>query len=136
MLFLAKRGRMLVDRGQRTIQMVLTDGTRHSTSARDPDGYEVVTLRRDRRCRSIPRASSRAPARPRGEREMTIAELRARAADAGQGRGHSPHNPLMEIHKKFSIPAACLVFALHRRRARRHRIARTASSPASSSAWR
>ena len=24
----------------------------------------------------------------------------------------SPHNPIMEIHKKFSIPVACFVFAL------------------------
>jgi LPS export ABC transporter permease LptG len=47
----------------------------------------------------------------RGEREMSIAELRARADTLVQG-GHSPHNPLMEVHKKFSIPAACLVFAL------------------------
>ena len=63
---------------------------------------------------------------------MTIAELRARA-DTLVKAGQSPHNPLMEVQKKFSIPAACLVFALigvalgatHRR---------TASSPASCSA--
>ena len=109
-LFLARHGRMLVDRGQRTIQMVLTDGTRHSTSTRDADGYEVVTF-----AESIvpldpesvfPRAGP-----PRGEREMTIAELRVRAAEL-EADGRSPHNPIIEIHKKFSIPAACLVFAL------------------------
>ena len=76
----------------------------------EADGYEVVTF-----AESIvpldpesvfPRAGP-----PRGEREMTIAELRARAAELEAG-GHSPHNPIIEIHKKFSIPAACLVFAL------------------------
>jgi LPS export ABC transporter permease LptG/LPS export ABC transporter permease LptF len=109
-LFLARRGRMLVDRDKRTIQMVLSDGARHSTTPRDPDGYEVVqfgeiVLSLDPES-VFPRAG---PAR--GEREMTIAELRTRADTLVQG-GHSPHNPLMEIHKKFSIPAACLVFAL------------------------
>ena len=109
-LFLAARGRMLVDRAQRTIQMVLTDGTRHATSARDPDGYEVVrfgeiVLSLDPES-VFPRAG---PAR--GEREMSIAELRTRA-DTLARAGYSPHNPLMEIHKKFSIPAACLVFTL------------------------
>lgn len=109
-LFLAARGRMLADRAQRTIQMVLTDGTRHATTARDPDGYEVVrfseiVLSLDPES-VFPRAG---PAR--GEREMSIAELRTRA-DTLVRDGYSPHNPLMEIHKKFSIPAACLVFAL------------------------
>jgi LPS export ABC transporter permease LptF/LPS export ABC transporter permease LptG len=109
-LFLAHHGRMLVDRDKRTIQMVLTDGTRHATTPRDPDGYEVVrfgeiVLSLDPES-VFPRAG---PAR--GEREMSIAELRARADTLVQG-GHSPHNPLMEVHKKFSIPAACLVFAL------------------------
>ncbi|MEP7116279.1 MAG: LptF/LptG family permease [Acidobacteriota bacterium] len=109
-LYLAQKGRMLVDRAQRTIQMVLTDGTRHSTSAREPDGYEVVTF-----------AETIVPLDPesvfprtgpaRGEREMTVAELRARAVEV-EGRGESAHNQYMEIQKKFSIPATCLIFAL------------------------
>ena len=109
-LYLASQGRMLVDRARRTIQMVLTRGTRHSTTARDPDGYELVTF-----------AETIVPLDPesvfprtgpaRGERELTVAELRTRAAEF-EARGESAHNQLMEIHKKFSIPAACLVFAL------------------------
>ena len=38
-------------------------------------------------------------------------ELRARA-DEIRAQGQFPHNQLFEIHKKFSIPAACLVFGL------------------------
>jgi LPS export ABC transporter permease LptG/LPS export ABC transporter permease LptF len=109
-LFLAERGRMLVDRGKRTIQMVLTNGTRHATTARDPDGYEVVRF--SEIVQSLDPESVFPRAGPaRGEREMSIAELRSRA-EALEKDGHSAHNPLMEIHKKFSIPAACLVFAL------------------------
>ena len=36
----------------------------------------------------------------------------ARARPDLEAAGVSPHNPIMEIHKKFSIPVACFVFAL------------------------
>ncbi|MCC6992318.1 MAG: LPS export ABC transporter permease LptF [Acidobacteria bacterium] len=109
-IYTADQGRMLVDRAQRTIQMVLTQGTRHTTSERDADGYEAVSF-----------AETIVPLDPesvfpregpaRGEREMSIAELQGRVAELEAG-GHSAHSPRIEIHKKFSIPAACLVFAL------------------------
>jgi LPS export ABC transporter permease LptG len=47
----------------------------------------------------------------KGVNELTIAELRARATDL-VGQGLSPHNELIKIHQKFSIPVACLVFGL------------------------
>ena len=109
-IYLATQGRMLVDRAQRSIQMVLSDGTRHSTSAREPDGYEVGTFK-ETIVPLDPESVFPRTGPARGEREMTVAELRSRAAEV-EARGDSPHNQLMEIHKKFSIPAACLIFAL------------------------
>ena len=47
----------------------------------------------------------------KGDNEMTIAELRESAA-AYEAAGLSPHGPYMALHRKFSIPAACFVFAL------------------------
>ena len=47
----------------------------------------------------------------RGYRELSLAELRDEA-DRLTAAGLSPHNPIMEIHRKFSIPVACLVFTL------------------------
>ena len=55
---------MVVDRQARTIQMVLEEGTRHSTKLEDPSAYEVLRVRAARSCRSIPRACFRAPAPP------------------------------------------------------------------------
>lgn len=108
--YMARHGRMLVDREKRVIQLVLQDGTRHSTSTRDPNGYEVGRF-----------AETIVPLDPesvfprtgpaRGDRELTIAELRQRAAEA-EARGESSHNQQLEIHTKFSIPVACFVFAL------------------------
>jgi LPS export ABC transporter permease LptG/LPS export ABC transporter permease LptF len=109
-IFLARRGRMIVDRDQRSIQMVLEDGTRHTTRADEPATYQVdrferMVVRLDPES-VFPRAG---PAR--GYREMSITELRREVAFlAGQGQLH--HQPVMEIHKKYSIPVACLVFAL------------------------
>ena len=47
----------------------------------------------------------------RGDNELTIAELRERVAYLAS-QGVTTHNPVMTIHKKFSIPVACFVFAL------------------------
>ena len=47
----------------------------------------------------------------RGLREMTIPELNEQAA-AMRAAGVSPHAPIIEAHKKFSIPFACFVFVL------------------------
>jgi LPS export ABC transporter permease LptG/LPS export ABC transporter permease LptF len=107
-VYLARHGRVLIDRQQRTVQMVLHEGTRHTADAAGK--YEVfqfkdliLSVNPDR---VFPRNG---PAR--GEREMTIPELQARAAEL-EREGQQSHGPRMEIHKKFSIPVACLVFGL------------------------
>ena len=109
-VFVAKRGRMVVDRATRTIEMVLEEGTRHSTQPGDPATYEVVRFQQmvlSLNPESVfPRTG---PAR--GDRELSIIELQEKRAEV-EGRGLSAHNQIIEIHKKFSIPAACLVFAI------------------------
>jgi LPS export ABC transporter permease LptG len=42
---------------------------------------------------------------------MTISELQGQVATMREA-GASPHNPIMQIHQKFSLPVACLVFAI------------------------
>jgi lipopolysaccharide export system permease protein len=109
-IYLARSGRMLVDRQARTIQMVLQDGARHTTSLDDPAAYEV--LRFEQMVVSLDPESvfpRNGPAR--GDNELTIPELRQRVAEL-EAQGVSSHNPVMTIHKKFSIPVACFVFAL------------------------
>lgn len=109
-IYLARRGRMIVDRQARTIQMALEDGARHATKAGDPAAYEV--LRFASTVVSLdPEAVFPSQGPLRGEREMTLTELRTRVAEQVRA-GESPHNTIMEIHKKFSIPVACLVFAV------------------------
>ena len=107
-IYLAKRGRVVIDRNKKTVEMVLDEGTRHSA---DPAGkYEVYSF--DRVLLNLsPGGMFPEGGPPKGDREMSIAELRARAEEI-RAQGQFPHNQLFEIHKKFSIPAACLVFGL------------------------
>ncbi|HCH37692.1 MAG TPA: hypothetical protein DEU67_06690, partial [Acidobacteria bacterium] len=47
----------------------------------------------------------------RGYPELTISELQNEVLKM-QEAGLSPHRPIMEIHRKFSIPVACFIFGL------------------------
>lgn len=109
-IFIAERGRMLVDRDERSVAIMLEHGARHEVAPDMPEQYEVhefnrlvMTLDPDT---VFPRVGPQ-----RGYPELTIPELRAEAARL-EAQGLSPHRPIMEIHRKFSIPVACFVFAL------------------------
>jgi len=109
-IYLADRGHMVLDRARRTVELVLEDGTQHTSKADAPQDYSVARFRQlvlslDPET-VFPRSG---PAK--GDREMSIAELRALIVTLKQ-QGISTHNPVMEIQKKFSIPTACLVFAV------------------------
>lgn len=109
-LFFARRGRMLVDRQAKTIQMLLQDGTRHATQSDDPAAYEVLRFEQTLVHLNPESVFPRQGPAP-GDREMSIAQLRKKMDDH-VAMGLSTHNQVMEIHKKFSIPVACFVFAI------------------------
>jgi LPS export ABC transporter permease LptF/LPS export ABC transporter permease LptG len=107
-IYLAKRGRVSIDRDRKRIELVLESGTRHTTN--DKGEYEVSQF--DRFWVTLDPASVFPNAVPeRGNNELTIAELRARVAEK-EKRGESAHQELITIHRKWSIPVACLVFGL------------------------
>ena len=107
-IYLVRHGRVVLDAKRRTVEMVLEDGTRHVAN---PDGtYQVVKFARQVVTVNpdvvFPRGGP-----TKGDPEMTIAELRQRAAEL-EREGMSPHNQIMAIHRKFAIPVACLVFGV------------------------
>src|SRR6478736_6917528 len=99
-ILLAKRGRMIVDRSARTIQMVLEDGSRHSTKLDDPTAYQVDKFQQTILSLNpesvFPRTG---PAR--GDNELPIEDLQARIAEL-KAQNISPHREIMTIQKKFS----------------------------------
>ena len=107
-VYLARRGRVVIDRAKRTVEMVLEDGARHT--ADDAGRYEVFQF--DSLLLSLnPETVFPRQGPPLGAREMSIAQLQERAAEL-EAEGIYPHSELFEIQKKFSIPFACLVFGL------------------------
>jgi LPS export ABC transporter permease LptG/LPS export ABC transporter permease LptF len=108
-IYLAERGRMVINRKAETIEMVLEDGIRHTTNANDPAVYAAAHF--DQLIVTLDPQSVFRNSLPRGEREMTIPELQGLVTEL-RARNLPFHNPVMEIHKKFSIPVACLVFGV------------------------
>jgi LPS export ABC transporter permease LptG/LPS export ABC transporter permease LptF len=109
-VYLAARGQLVLDRPNHRVDLVLFEGTRHAVPHDRPDRYEVqrfagMTLGLDPDS-VFPRTGLQ-----KGDNEMTISDLRAEI-DKRQRQNLSPHNQIMAIQKKFSIPVACFVFAL------------------------
>lgn len=109
-IFVARRGHLALDRERRRVDLVLQDGTRHSSSAEAPARYEVQRFALMTIGLDPDTVFPRVGVQP-GINEMTIPELRAEA-ERRRAMGQSPHNELMAIQRKFSIPVACLVFGL------------------------
>jgi LPS export ABC transporter permease LptG/LPS export ABC transporter permease LptF len=109
-IFTARRGRMAIDRTKRTVDLVLEDGARHTTSLRDPAKYEVTRFGE-----FITGLDPNAVFPPteilKGDNEMSVPELRTRAAEL-RAAGLSPHGPIMALHRKYAIPFVCFTFAL------------------------
>ena len=106
-IYLARQGRVAINQDRRSIELVLEAGSRHTASSSGT--YEVFQF--DRLVLSLDPRTVFPAAPERGVNEMTIEELRAVVA-AKQARGESPHTELITIHRKWSIPVACLVFGL------------------------
>jgi LPS export ABC transporter permease LptF/LPS export ABC transporter permease LptG len=109
-IYVAEHGRVIIDREEQRVDIVLTKGSGHQVDPSRPETYEihnfdeiVIGLNADTVFR---RADLQ-----RGYRELSLAEL-GDEADRLTAAGNSPHNPIMEIHRRFSIPVACLVFTL------------------------
>jgi LPS export ABC transporter permease LptG/LPS export ABC transporter permease LptF len=107
-LILARKGRIVLDAPTRTVRLVLHDGVYYSTS----ETGEARMQRFQQDIRGLdPNSVYPQLELPRGVTEKTIAQLRTDIASKQQ-KGLSPHNEIMAMHAKFSIPVACLVFAL------------------------
>jgi LPS export ABC transporter permease LptF/LPS export ABC transporter permease LptG len=109
-VYLARQGRLLIDRPKRTVQLVLENGTRHTTFVNRPEEYEPGSFQRVVLNMDADTVFPRTQV-VKGVPEMTIGELRLAAA-ANLTRGAPAYGELFMIQQKFSLPAACLVLAL------------------------
>jgi LPS export ABC transporter permease LptG/LPS export ABC transporter permease LptF len=107
-VYLARHGRAVVNREAKTVEMVLEDWTRHEA---DPSGEYRVFRGAHMVLNLNPAGMFPAGGVAKGLREMSVPELRARINSMREA-GVSPHTEVFELHKRYSIPAACLVFGL------------------------
>lgn len=109
----AEWGEVRVDEAGERVVLDLTDAYTHEVDLNNPDRYRVhhydrLELVLEDRFTSSRRAEIMAA---KGVRELSLLELRQRVADPDASA--EAHNlARVEIHKKFAIPAACLVFGL------------------------
>jgi LPS export ABC transporter permease LptG/LPS export ABC transporter permease LptF len=110
---IADWGEVLVDQAGERVVLRLYNAARHKVNMRSPDRYEVSRHKRldlvlEDRFTSEQRAKISVS---KGVRELTLAELRELRDDPA-AFAETRNLARVEIHKKFSIPAACLVFGL------------------------
>lgn len=112
-VILARTGRLVIDERARSVALYLEQGVRYSFDREDATRDRrlafhdhLVYLPEDA---VFPRVSL-----SKGDREMTLDELRQRIDEMrGQGRPEKDTWPYwVEVHKKFAIPLACVVFGL------------------------
>jgi LPS export ABC transporter permease LptG/LPS export ABC transporter permease LptF len=110
-IFMADRGRLVLDRAARRVDLVLEGGVRYN-AGKEAGEYDLYEFRSGPLIFSLdPSQVFPASGPPKGISELTIAELQAQRALKVR-EGLSPHNEIMFIQQKFSIPVACLVFGL------------------------
>jgi LPS export ABC transporter permease LptF/LPS export ABC transporter permease LptG len=112
-VILARSGRLVIDERARSVALFLERGVRYSFDRADPSRDKrldfrshFVTLPEDA---VFPQVSL-----TKGDREMDLRDLRAKIAEL-QAQGAAPTEAWryeVEVHKKFAIPLACVVFGL------------------------
>src|SRR5262249_31414718 len=107
----AKEGRLLSDEVNRRVTLRLINGTVHETGPRTLQKYRQVLFRLYDLTLTLENPLVKSGDTPKGDREMSLTELHENAAQAGAAGGN-PAPFVVEIHKKYAIPAACLVFAI------------------------
>jgi LPS export ABC transporter permease LptG/LPS export ABC transporter permease LptF len=103
----AEEGRLLIDRGNRTVSFYLKNAELHQVSQLEPDDYQRQASAE--LWLPLPTANFFPPEDfniPRGARELGLAQLQTAYSETGLPVY------LTEIHKKFSIPFACYVFGV------------------------
>jgi LPS export ABC transporter permease LptG/LPS export ABC transporter permease LptF len=110
-LYLARRGRLLLDREQQSVVLVLEDGTQYSNQRTDGKQMQTYRFPQQLIVRLDPKSVFQRFELLRGMNELTIPQLRQQAADKIKN-GLPAHQEMEAIQQRFSFPAACLVFAI------------------------
>ena len=108
---IAKEGEIISGKDDLSIALRLYDGTIHQKGDKEELKYSLIKFKTYDITLSIESKNQAARTAPKGDRELSISELLAKSKKL-RNRGLSDDYLMVELHKKFSIPFACIVFAL------------------------
>ena len=104
---LASEG-IVVSEGQDRLHLHLIDGSEHETDPKDPSHYQISTFQQTDIPIELPSTENKADESLPAELMSTDALLqKARVSDPISARWY-----LIEFHRRFALPTACLVLAL------------------------
>ncbi len=108
-IVLAREGRILSDAVDRRITIRFLDGSITETEAQDPERFRhtAFTLYDMSVPLDLPTTSSARDVKP--ERQLPLAAL-VRALETREGSAAAPYR--VEVHKRFALPVAAIVFVL------------------------
>jgi lipopolysaccharide export system permease protein len=107
----ARNGRFTSDPQNLRMGLSLSQGTIHLSAAELSGRYRLLTFSDYSLTLDMGRTLTDPVQRPLGEQELTLAELRERAATL-RAQGRNYHPSLVEFHKKLAIPVSCVLFSL------------------------
>ena len=111
-VMLARKGRLVIKESEKRIELHLENGIIYSHDPAHPDVDQRETFWRGEFPLPFEQLFPKVPLL-KGDREMTLAELRQRVRELTQAEQHIEAGRFrVEFHKKFAIPGACLVFGL------------------------
>lgn len=108
---IAEWGDARVDAESGEVTLSLENAYTHRVDFTKPKAYDVILQKNLDIRLETPQAQRGATAVSRSRRELNLEELTQRATDPRQSEAER-NLAWVEIHKKFSIPAACMVFGL------------------------
>ncbi|MBI2116529.1 MAG: LPS export ABC transporter permease LptF [candidate division NC10 bacterium] len=110
-VIVARNGQFIPDPQNLRMGLTLSQGSIHLSAAELMGRYRLLTFSEYQLSVDVGRSLADPMQRPLGEQELTLAELRLRAADL-RAQGRNYHPPLVEFHKKLAIPISCVLFTL------------------------
>jgi lipopolysaccharide export system permease protein len=110
-VIVAQSGRFDSDPQQLRMGLTLRQGSIHLSGAELSGRYRLITFQNYALTLDAGRSFTDPMQRPLGEQELTLTELRERAA-ALRAEGKNYHPPIVEFHKKLAIPFSCALFSI------------------------
>ena len=110
-VIVARNGQFTSDPQNLRMELNLSQGSIHLSAAELTGHYRLLTFAQYNLTLDAGRTLPSPVQRPLGEKELTLAELRQRAAEL-RAQGRNYHPPLVEFHKKLAIPFSCVLFTV------------------------